>query len=308
MSSHTSIKNIVVLGATGNIGPAIISSLLKHPADYNVTAISRDRSKVKLPDTVTIVESDYSSESLGKIFQGQDAVVSAVAMQTVPDQTRYIDVAIESGVRHFIPSEYGMDSSHPKAREFLPPLGHKQDVVAYLRKHESRISWSAVIVGAFFDWSFTFPPFMGWDVRNRKATIYNGGDIEFEATNLKKIGDTVAAILAPEHLEKTTNQYVYVNSVTTTQKEVLAALEKHTGDKFDIVHASREEVYDRAQSVVQEDQSNGGATLDLITVHLYNARGLNHYSKEQAGGLWNVRLGLERESVDETVAVAVKRL
>ena len=50
---------------------------------------------------------------------------------------------------------------------------------------------------------------MGWDVRARRATIYDGGAVPYEATNVPQVARAIVKVL--EHLEETRNQYVYVS-------------------------------------------------------------------------------------------------
>lgn len=78
-------------------------------------------------------------------------------------------------------------------------------------------------------------------------TVFDGGDVPYEASNLAQIGRAVAAILSPDHFEKTSNQYVYINSFTLTQNSVIKALEKATGSKFKVTHMSSEEVWKQGQ-------------------------------------------------------------
>ena len=295
-ATNRPIKNVVVLGATGNIGSPIVDVLAV--GNYSVTAVTRDKSKASFPPQVKIAESDLSTASLRSIFRDQDAVVSCVAGALLTNQKAIIDVAVECGVVRFLPSEYGMDSANPNAAVFLPVIGKKVDVMSYLRTKENEISWSAVIVGSFFDWSLRLPGLMGWDVKNGKATIFDGGDVEFEGTNLPKIGEAVAAMLAPENLTETANQYVYVNSFTTTQNRVLAALEESTGRKFEVTEATTAGLRERA---LEQIQQNPTAAIDLIVASMYGQGGINLYSKDFKAGLWNERLGLKKETLKETI-------
>jgi len=66
---------------------------------------------------------------------------------------KVIDAAVKAGVKRFIPSEYGIDTSLQHVPELVPPAKGKQEVVAYLKtKEQEGLSWTAICVGAFFDW------------------------------------------------------------------------------------------------------------------------------------------------------------
>ena len=147
--ANKQIKNIIVLGATGNSGLPIIKALVEHPAKFVVTAVTRDKTKAQFPTPVKVIESDLSPESLREIFKGQDAIVSCVAAPLVPYQDEIVNAAIDCGVSRFLPSEFGIDSANPSAREYLPSIGKKNEVIDYLKTKEDKISWTAVIVGSF---------------------------------------------------------------------------------------------------------------------------------------------------------------
>jgi hypothetical protein len=74
--------------------------------------------------------------------------------------------------------------------------------------------------------------FMGFDIPNRKAIIYNDGEGSWSTTTLSSIGLAVKnSLLEPE---KTANRYIYTASFTVKQNEILKALEKITNSEFNV--------------------------------------------------------------------------
>ena len=329
-----SIKNVLVLGATGSVGPAIVHALTSHPQKYVVSILTRpaslERTRSMFPDSqIKIFTADYSSpdvtaEAFKASFENQDAVVSATATFTVAQQYAIIDAAIASkSVQRFIPSEYGVDTVDSESlKENLPLAYLKTDIISYLQSRESSISWSTIITGAFFDWSFQIPGNMGFNVLARTANIFDGGDIPYEATNLAQIGSAIAAVLSstpsagfPDGtgkglpmVELTKNKYVYINSFTTTQNAVVSLLEKYTGSKFqttaiDRAQASKEGKARAAKSVPKfkttGNMEYADGVAEMIFAAIYGQGNLNHYSKTK--GLWNDALGLKADDLEESV-------
>jgi NAD(P)-dependent dehydrogenase (short-subunit alcohol dehydrogenase family) len=147
----SSIKNVVLIGASGNLGPHILEEFLK--SSFNVTVLSREDSKSTFPSGAKVVKTDYSPESLAQAFKNQDAVVSIVGTGGFADQTKIIDAAVNAGVKRFIPSEFGSNTDNPEVRAIVPIFNGKKQVVDYLRTKESgTFSWTALITGPFFDW------------------------------------------------------------------------------------------------------------------------------------------------------------
>ena len=307
------IKNVIIIGASGYIGQPILSSLIS--AGFTVSALTRSStpSTFNFPSTVTVHQTDYSMASLLKAFKDQDAVVSAIGTFSTAQQVAIIDAAITAGVKRFIPSEFGIDSSHPAVEHSVPAIKGKKDTIAYLRAQESTgLSWTAICVGAFFDGTFRTRGSMGWDVPARRAVIFDGGNTEYEATNLEQIARAVAAVLSPKSFEDTRNEFVYVNSFTMTQNQVLAALEKVSGEKWKVEHAevaklsakSLERLKSPDPSAIKAgdlyEESFPIAHFGAIVAAIYGYGGFNNYSK--TCGLWNEKFGLPEEDLEATLA------
>jgi putative NADH-flavin reductase len=144
------INNVIVIGASGNVGQLIVSSLIA--ADFTVSALTRSSSPATFPPHVSVHKTDYSLTSLLDAFEGKDAIVSAIATSSTGQQKAIIDAAVEVDVKRFLPSEYAVDTSRLEIPKFLPPAIPKQDIVNYLKtKEKEGMSWTVLCVGAWFD-------------------------------------------------------------------------------------------------------------------------------------------------------------
>jgi putative NADH-flavin reductase len=106
------IKNVIIIGASGNIGPSIISALLAQ--DFTVSVLTRESSNSTFPTTATVHKTDYTLPSLIRAFTNQDAVISCIATFSASLQS-----AITAGIKRFIPSEYGIDASQNEVIDFV---------------------------------------------------------------------------------------------------------------------------------------------------------------------------------------------
>lgn len=114
--------------------------------------LSRQESSYQPPSGVTLLKTDYSHESLVSVLKGQDAVVSAIAGHAILDQKKIVDAAIAAGVKRFIPSEFGCDTSNPVGLKRVPVFGHKAQVREYLQSKQDQIEWTTIYTGPFLDW------------------------------------------------------------------------------------------------------------------------------------------------------------
>ncbi|PWW77929.1 putative isoflavone reductase like protein P3 [Tuber magnatum] len=254
------IRRVILVGATGNLGPSILKALQASSA-LETTILTRETSKTAQspPPNTKVLTADYTSvPSLAAAFAGQDAVVSAIAGAALADQQALIDAAVQAGVKRFIPSEFGSNVTNEKSAK-LSVFGGKLATVDYLKKKEGEITWSALINGPFFDWGLK-AGFLGIDISNKKASLLDGGDTPFSTTNLSDIGQSVVGILA--HPEETKNRYVFVQSALATQNKLLAAAEKATGEKFAIEQRITEDLEREGNEKIAKGDFSG--IVDLL--------------------------------------------
>ncbi len=247
-----------------------------------------------------MVKADYDSvESLTEALKGQDALISNVGGQALGDQNKLIDAAAKAGVKRFIPSEFGSDTTSARTRELVPIFNPKYETVNYLKRKESEISWTSPVTGMFFDWGLNIG-FMGFNVKEKKATLFDKGENKASMSSLSFIGQAVVKML--ENPELTKNQYVFIAGLTVSQKEILAGLEKVTGSKFDVSYKDADdEMKQGNEKLAKGDHS---AIVPIL-------QGVNFSVKENLGdfskhGLWNEKLGLPKEeNLEEAIRAAL---
>ncbi|KAK4493686.1 hypothetical protein PRZ48_014871 [Zasmidium cellare] len=294
-SPPTEIKNVLVIGANGIVGTSAIKHLLA--SNFQVSALIRASSTkpTTFPPEVQVFKTDYTPASLAPAFQTQHAAVSTLSFDGLKLQKVLVDAAIAAGVKLFLPSEFGIDTSHPDAAKLIPFLQPKVETLEYLESKQDQIAWTGLASGSLFDWSLEIPGFGGIDVPERKATIYDGGDVTYSATTIEQVGRAIAAVLK-QPLDVVANRHVLVNSFTLTQKEVVAALETVMGGTF-------EKSYDTVVNLrkVGFEKLEGGnfrGMLELIASSFYGGFGVADFESK---GLWNGRLGLGQEDLEGVI-------
>jgi hypothetical protein len=271
---------------------------LLHKSSFNVTVLSRENSTSTFPSGVTVIHANYDSpQSLKEAFEGQDVVISLIASAVLGDQTKFIDAAIAAGVQRFLPSEFGSDTADPKTRAIVAISQTKYDIVNYLKSKESELSWTSIISGPFFDWCMRVG-FHGFDFNKKTATIFDNGTGRFSTSNLHTVALTVVKAL--ENPELTKNQYVYVSGLETTQNEILAAVEKVTGEKWAIVQATTKELAEWGRAKLEKGDYMG--ILDLLRCVTFGAE--QELGLFEQGRLWNERLGIPKDDLEKSVGAA----
>lgn len=149
----STIKTVIVAGASGNLGPHILDAL--HAANFTVSALTRSSPSTLPPYVKAITPKDYSVESLATAFEGQDAVLSCVGAAGAASQIAMIDAAERAGVKRFVPSEWGWARDRPVLEELKARLAEKEKVYQHLLvvcAGSRTLSWTAVAAGPFLDW------------------------------------------------------------------------------------------------------------------------------------------------------------
>lgn len=78
--------------------------------------------------------------------------------------------------------------------------------------------------------------FLGFDINTSQAKIYGTGNERWTGTKVSTIGLAIARLLRkPEEVK---NKFIYIYSVSTTQNEILAALESASDTKWDVSHVN----------------------------------------------------------------------
>jgi hypothetical protein len=155
-----------------------------------------------------------------------------------------------------------------------------------------------LVTGHFFDYGLTCD-LLKFDVKGRKAYLLDGGNVKFSGSNLDFIGKAIIKIL--DKPQETANKLLYVHSHHVTQLEVLEALEKVTGDKFERIDQDSEEELKVARPKMLD--GDGDAREEVVAVW-----GVVASDWKGKDGFANELLGLEEENLEETIRTVVAEL
>ncbi len=144
--------------------------------------------------------------------------------------------------------------------------------------------------------------FAGFDLKSRKATIWDSGNGYWSATNLASVGQAVVGVLL--HPEETKNRYVWIESFRTSQNETLAALEKATGEKWTVKHVKCAEQIEEGREAYRKGDPNW--FMQLIIGALFNEELDVGADFSKFAKLDNELLGVPTEDIQATVDAVVQ--
>ena len=157
------INSNTLFQASGNLGPSILSALDSNPRFAgDIEVLSRASSKTTFPPHIKIhrVSDSYPFDELVAAFKDQDAIVNMAPISEVATHKTIIDAAIKAGVKRIVLSEFGTNVPELQTTEPLADVYKgKVEIRKYMESKEGQgLTWTGLVVGAFFDWYAPTPP------------------------------------------------------------------------------------------------------------------------------------------------------
>jgi hypothetical protein len=298
-----SIQNVVLMGADGRLGPAVLKVLVS--SGFTVTVLKRQSSKTKSDYPPYVKEAritdEFPHDDLVSIFKGQDAVVVTTSGSLINLQKKLALAAAEAGVQRFIPADFGsVDSESENARSLVPLYVAKRNLRLYLQslaeEHPS-FSWTALVCGHFFDMSLEF---MHIWAKTRTIDFLDGGDIKASASSLKQVGKATARILLYADKPETKNRILYMQSFCKTQKEIKEGLERVTEEEWELQNFESAKYTKEQRELMAEGSAE--ATENVVWI-----LGALEASWEGNEGFAMDLLGLEEENLDTVIKAALEK-
>ena len=234
-------ERIALIGATGALGHHILSALLKAFPPTLITILTRQTSSPPtLPPGVKVITlpSYTNHTAVVAALKGHDVLVSALSTPALDIEPQLVELAIEAGVRRFMPSEYTMDVCDTEYKKVAttPVARRRVEWAEKLEKiaAEGKIEFTTIVPGPFVDYCLE-TGFWPYDIKGKRATLYDGGEIKRTGCSLKFTGECVASALRMGEAE-TKNRRIRVSEVEYTGKKLLDALEKAEGEKWTVEH------------------------------------------------------------------------
>ncbi|KAI6781442.1 putative oxidoreductase - protein [Emericellopsis cladophorae] len=293
-----SIKNVVLVGASGCLGVEVFKRLAA-ASDLNLKVLRRNGSTSTFPGNVQVVDVDFGSvESLAAALAGQDAVVSTISSEHIAAQKNLVEAALSAGVKRFIPSDFGSNLANEATQRlpvFLPKIDIRNRLIEIAKTTD--MTYTFVYNGAFLDWGIDQSFLI--NRAGDKTQVVDGGDIPFSVTDLASVADGVYGVLT--HPEETKNRAVYVEDAKVTQNQLLGLAKQAAPSKsWDVEHVALDDLTSAA------DKRLAQGLLDFQTFGPYLYRAI--FGKENGGNFDkndNALLGVKGKT-EEEVAEVVK--
>ncbi|KAK3074027.1 hypothetical protein LTR53_003866 [Teratosphaeriaceae sp. CCFEE 6253] len=294
------IHKVLVLG-NNRTTTSIFNALAKDSVDVHLAVPRLSDALAGL--NVQLHQCDLSRLSLGKLLGTlrPDLIVSTSGGGSFDVQRDIIEAALGTGVRRFVPAEFGHDSHNQALQHRLPPLAERARVIDYLRDlaDQGRIEWVGIATGTPLDHGLQSGN-LGFDLKWQSATLHGKGTERFAASSTGWIGRVVSQVV--KQWDGVRNQYMYAAGLVTTANDVLECLERRTGQQWTADRGDVEDCIREAEQRVERGFPDAGMFLMERSV-LYD-EGLDAVGPFIGRDAKPV-LGLGEEDVDDVVKSAV---
>lgn len=311
-TSPNRIRNIAIVGATGQLGKHITAALLKNP-NLNITALTRSTDVTSFYPGLAAIPVDYSSPTtLTSALRGQDALIITLSVQAPQDtQSKLITAAAEAGVPWIIPNEYGGDTDSALSNEIN--IGPPKQAARKLIEELGVSSWIAIASGFWYEYSLSGPGLYGIDISKREVVFFDEGTQKMNTSTWAQVGRAVAGLVAlpvekqgsGPSVNDYRNRFVYVSSFTVSQREMLNSVNRVMGledGDWAVTRVSAKQRFEDARKMMAGGDRMGFA-YQLYTRYFFPGEDAALYEKTK--GLDNGKLGLPVEDLDGATKVAV---
>ncbi|KAF7534646.1 hypothetical protein G7054_g6062 [Neopestalotiopsis clavispora] len=293
------IKKVALVGANGNLGGPILKALVDSGL-FEVTVLQRASSKSSPTSDPSVrivtIDDGMTTGSLQAALQGQDACIASFPLRDTEQHLRLVDAAAAAGVKRFVPADYGScDSSSKQAQELVPLFLNKVRVrercQEYAGKEGSDFTWTSLVAGHFFDWGLR-ENFLHFNLQTKTADILDDGTYRSSTSTLARIAEAVVKVLKDEDVGR--NKMLFMQSFCVSQLDVLASLEKATGEKWKVNWL-------KSDDFIKENKAKADAGDKDAIEHLVFALGALDGDWEKKDGFAMDVLGLQNQDLDEIV-------
>ncbi|KAK4548639.1 hypothetical protein LTR36_009550 [Oleoguttula mirabilis] len=318
MSDSNHLKNVAIVGASGNVGTSALKHLL--PTNrFHITIISRSSSTASFPSSpsLTVRKGSYDDSTyLADAFAGQDAVLFALGFMAMGEQSKLIDAAAKAGVKWILPTEYagdGMNEAMVAAVPIFQPKVQARKQIEELSATYKGLKWIGIATNPWMDFSLRMGLF-GINFEKRTAKLYPDAGA-FNTSTLEQVGLGISRLLSlpltdnanPRgSLEHYANNFVYISSFVVTQSQVFEAVRRATGTQERDWQVERSATIEQWIAHAHEAMAKGDRIAGMgLTFAMYMGEGKG--GNYQAKALEDMKvLGLQEEDLEAVVTREVE--
>lgn len=237
----SSLRSLIVTGATGKQGGALISALVSQPSHpFTIYAVTRDTTSASAQrlgqqTNVKVIQGDF--DNTAAIFRQVEKPWGLFAMTTGKDEERQgkalVQAAVDAGIRHivFTATDRGgprSDNDPTYVPHFATKFNVERDIKQRAEQSKGQFTWTFLRPVAFFD--NLSPNFFG------RAFVpmwrQNGLDRPLQQIGTKDIGRVAADAFLNAETEEYRNKSIGLAGDDISPREAARIFKEVTGEEM----------------------------------------------------------------------------
>ncbi|KAF2490247.1 hypothetical protein BU16DRAFT_147407 [Lophium mytilinum] len=272
-STGDSIRSVVVAATPTEPLLAHLLHELSHQPGIKVTVLTR-KTTVSLPlssghhshdstnhphdSEILHIETSFSASELQTHLRENDTLICYLTGSDLHLTADLIDAATAAGVKTFIPSEYGLDTSNPKVRELLHPYRMRYDTQQKLKS--SGMSWTAIYSGVVLEEAMKTDGVLGIDCLWASVVVFpHDKDLKIAVSTYKDVAKSIVEVATGRR--KGEGNEVWTCSFQASQDELVEVVEKKLGKELDRYEGLIEGAKKEATERMKRGYFDGGVAL-----------------------------------------------
>jgi hypothetical protein len=254
----SSFSSILLVGATGTFGSLVAGELAKRRESFTRIAVYHNIARktdelkqgrldsFKAAGLEIVIGDGYTAT---EPFLGFDCVMIFSGNHGLHEQPQIIDSAINAGVRHFYPSEYGADLlvGENWSQRYYKYKVLTRDYLEKRAKEYPDLGWTYFVVGRLTEWAVT--SHFGVNNREASAQIYGTPSGRQSLIGVHDAITYLVATLKDPIVPKDTDsgslkglrRTYRISGTSPTYKEIFDILNHITGREYEVTYLNVED-------------------------------------------------------------------
>lgn len=288
------MNKILVTGATGNLGEAVINFLLSKINAGNIVALARDTDSDKAKELkakgVEVRKGDYNGySSLVNAFKGIDKLYFVSGNDVVNRNQQHehvINASKEAGVKHILYTSIPRKNETDASPIAMITGSH---IKTENRIKESGLNYTFLKHNIYMD---MLPVFLGKQVLESGIVYFPAGEGKVSFTLRNDMAEAAAAILTSEGHEN--KSYDITNNTAVSFSEIAGGISKASGKTLSYVSPSREDYI--------KTLSGAGVPMEYAEMFAAFGEGFKQQELDQTNDFIESLIGRKPLSIDQFLA------
>ncbi|KAE8446254.1 hypothetical protein EG329_012340 [Mollisiaceae sp. DMI_Dod_QoI] len=234
------------------------------------------------------IKIDFCLSELEQHLKGKDAVICIFNGSDIHLSSLVLDAATATGIKLFIPCEFGLDTANSKIRDLLPPYQARFQFQQQLRN--SGIRWKAIYSGTMLEDALKTDGVLGIDVLWGSVVVFPGAEnLKVAVSTYDDVARTIVEVL--RNPEASSENELYSSTFIASLDELAEVVELTLDKKLDRYEGNFDGARMEAAERMKRGYFDGGvALMRRVAVWDPEVSGWDKWQKNRSSLNWEQKI------------------